>query len=69
MVCGKKNKITIHHLRDIHTLKKKKQRRYPLNGVIYLCRDRHDIVEEIATKKKLVNMGYKRGFADGQKSK
>lgn len=72
-VCGIKNKVTTHHLRDVHDkvyFNKKNKRRPNCVGEIDLCRDCHDLVETIVTKAKLKRMsyhwGYKQGMEDSQ---
>jgi len=63
LICGSKNKVTIHHMRDIHSKKNKKKLK--LNGIIYLCRDCHDIVEDVVNKGKSKRLWYHRGYQQG----
>lgn len=70
VVCGSRERITTHHLRDIHDkvyfIKPKKNRRKaPFVGYVSLCRDCHDLVEVIVTKKKLWQIGYRVGYKKG----
>ena len=55
-VCGSNDNLTIHHLRDIHS--KKKRKKFELNGIIYLCRGCHNIVEDIVNKGKSKRLWY-----------
>ena len=68
-VCGSTDKITIHHMRDIHS--KHNRKKAKLNGIIYLCRICHDIVEDIVnkgkSKKSWVEQGYQKAIKDMQK--
>jgi hypothetical protein len=62
-VCGSTKNVTIHHMRDIHSKKNKK--RPTVTGTMFLCRDCHDIVEDIVNKKKSKKMWYDRGYNEG----
>lgn len=64
LVCGNKENITIHHMREINA---KKKIRGKLNGVIYLCRGCHDIVEDIVNKAKSKRLWFERGYKEGLK--
>ena len=73
VICGAKNKVTVHHLRDVHDkvyFNKKNKRRPNCVGEIHLCRECHDLVESIVSKGKLKRMyyhqGYKQGLEDSQ---
>ncbi len=68
-VCGGKDRLTIHHLREVKAKRKGKP-----NGEIPLCRDCHDLIEyekvKIKWNKKLSivrKKAYNRGFEDGLK--
>lgn len=63
MICGTKNKVTIHHMKDIHSKRKKKK--YKDNGTIHLCRDCHDVVEDIVNKNKSKRLWYHQGYQQG----
>ncbi len=65
MVCGRKNKITIHHMKDIHSKYNQKNKKPKLNGIIYLCRKCHDVVEDIVNKGKSKRIWYHRGYQQG----
>ena len=60
IVCGSTKEVTIHHMRDIHSKKNKKKPK--LSGVIYLCRDCHDVVEDIVNKGKSKRIWYHKGY-------
>jgi uncharacterized protein YlaI len=63
LICGSGKKITIHHMRDIHSKKNKK--RPKLMGKIFLCRDCHDVVEDVVNKGKSKRIWYHRGYQQG----
>ena len=65
-MCGKKD-ITLHHMRR-DEIKSKKNRR-KCNGIIPLCKECHQIVEDIVNKGKAKKLWYKKGFEDGYKQK
>jgi len=48
--CGRKDKLTLHHLRDIHL--KTKSGKGVFNGYLLVCRDCHDFIELINNKHK-----------------
>lgn len=62
--CGTKEDITVHHVRDFHN-KLKKIRRAILKGKIPLCRDCHELIEEIVTIGKLKKQSFVRGYEKG----
>lgn len=62
-ICGSKKEVTIHHVRDIHSKKNKK--RPEVTGVILLCRDCHDVVEDVVNKGKSKRMWYHKGYQQG----
>ena len=62
-ICGSGKNITIHHMRDIHSDKKRPQ----VKGVILLCRDCHNVVEDIVNKYKSKRIWYHRGYEQGLK--
>ena len=64
-ICGLDEKVTLHHMRDIHSKKNKRK----VNGLIPLCRNCHNVVEDIVNKHKSKNEWYERGFRDAQKIK
>ena len=63
LVCGSKNSVTTHHMRDIHSKKNKK--RPEVKGIIYLCRDCHNVVEDIVNKGKSKRLWYHKGYQQG----
>lgn len=71
LVCGSNKDITIHHMRDIHSITNKK--RPNVRGVVLLCRDCHNVVEDVVNKFKSKRLwfhqGYEQGFKDGKSQK
>ena len=65
LVCGSKDEVTIHHMRDIHSKKNKKKPK--VNGIIYLCRKCHDVVEDIVNKGKSKRIWFHKGYEQGYK--
>ena len=57
-VCGDNKDVGIHHMREI---KSKKNKKGKLNGIIYLCRKCHDIVEDIVNKGKSKKLWFEAG--------
>lgn len=60
-VCGSEEKLTIHHIRDIHG-KHNKKGRSKVKGKMPLCRKCHDIVEDIVNKNKSKKLWYQKGY-------
>lgn len=50
-------------MRDIHS--KKNRKRPEVNGVILLCRNCHDVVEDVVNKGKSKRMWYHQGYQQG----
>jgi hypothetical protein len=65
IVCGSRDDITEHHMRDIHSKKNRKKEK--LNGIIYLCRSCHDIVEDIVNKGKSKKIWFNKGYELAEK--
>ncbi len=70
-ICGNKD-ITIHHMRmsDINSKKNKKgkNKKGQLKGIIPLCEECHQIVEDIVNKGKSKKIWYQKGYEDAQKN-
>ncbi len=62
-VCGKKD-ITFHHLRTADIKSKKKKGK--VNGMITLCRECHNIVEDIVNKGKSKKRWFEKGYQNGK---
>lgn len=62
--CGTKAMITVHHIRDFHN-KLPKKRKADLKGKIPLCRDCHELIEDIVTIGKLKKQSFARGYQKG----
>jgi len=62
-ICGKKD-TTFHHLRTTDIESKKK--RGKVNGMITLCRECHDIVEDIVNKGKSKKIWFEKGYQSGK---
>jgi len=60
MICGSQDKLTSHHLRDIHSKFAKR-----CVGKIILCRNCHDVVEDIVNKGKSKKLWYDKGYIQG----
>ncbi len=65
-ICKSTDNLTQHHMKNIHSAKHKKRDKH--RGIIVLCRNCHDIVEDIVNKGKSKKAWYEKGWNDRNKA-